>query len=86
MKKAILLLEDGFMLEGESFGAEGGPLYLETRSALYDAENRPPIINYIYGLGGSDVRLDLMRQVYSDLSDLADGVEMPGRLVYLGAR
>ncbi len=26
----------------ESFGAEGGPLFLETRSALYDSETRVP--------------------------------------------
>jgi len=79
--KAIAVLD-----RAESFGAEGGPLYLETRSALYDIERRIPVVDYIYGLGGSDVKLELLRQVYSDLSDLADGVEMPGRLVYLGAR
>jgi pyruvate ferredoxin oxidoreductase alpha subunit len=70
----------------ESFGAEGGPLYLETRSALYDLENRVPIINYIYGLGGSDVRLELIRDVYADLSDIASGDKSASGLVYLGAR
>jgi pyruvate ferredoxin oxidoreductase alpha subunit len=70
----------------ESFGAEGGPLFLEVKSALYDSEKRVPVIDYIYGLGGSDVRLDHIRQVFSDLSDVADGVEKPGRLTYLGAR
>jgi pyruvate ferredoxin oxidoreductase alpha subunit len=70
----------------ESFGAEGGPLYLETRSALYDAEKRPPVINYIYGLGGSDVRLELIHRVYSDLSDIASGSASAPGLVYLGAR
>jgi pyruvate ferredoxin oxidoreductase alpha subunit len=74
------------MDRAESFGAEGGPLFLEVRSALYDRETRPAIIDYIYGLGGSDVKLELMRQVFSDLSDIADGAEVPGRLVYLGAR
>ena len=47
---------------------------------------RPAIVNYIYGLGGADVKLELMRQVFSDLVDIADGVIEPGRLVYLGAR
>ena len=70
----------------ESFGAEGGPVFLETRSALYDSETRVPIINYIYGLGGSDVRLELIRQVYSDLFDIASGDKSPSGLVYLGAR
>jgi len=70
----------------ESFGAEGGPVFLEVRSALYDLDVRPAIVNYVYGLGGADVKLELIRQVYSDLVDVADGVIEPGRLVYLGAR
>ena len=79
--KAVAVLD-----RAESFGAEGGPLFLEVRSALYDRAERPAIVNYIYGLGGSDVKLDLLRRVFSDLSDLADGAGTPGRLVYLGAR
>ncbi|MDH4139500.1 MAG: pyruvate ferredoxin oxidoreductase [Coriobacteriia bacterium] len=79
--KAVAVLD-----RAESFGAEGGPLYLETRSALYDLETRMPVVNYIYGLGGSDVRLELIRQVYSDLSDIVSGSASPSGLVYLGAR
>lgn len=79
--KAVAVLD-----RSESFGAEGGPLFLEVRSALYDSESRVPVGNYIYGLGGSDVKLDHIREVYSDLSDIADGAGQAGRLVYLGAR
>jgi pyruvate ferredoxin oxidoreductase alpha subunit len=79
--KAVAVLD-----RSESFGAEGGPLFLELRSALYDMEKRPILVNYIYGLGGADVRLELINQVFTDLVDLADGVHEPGRLVYLGAR
>ena len=70
----------------ESFGAEGGPLYLEVRSALYDLEKRIPLVNYIYGLGGSDVRLELIRKVIDDLGDVAAGTAGPEGLVYLGVR
>ena len=79
--KAVAVLD-----RSESFGAEGGPLFLEVRSALYDHAVRPAMVNYIYGLGGADVKLQLMRRVFSDLVDIADGVIEPGRLVYLGAR
>ena len=79
--KAVAVLD-----RSESFGAEGGPLFLEVRSALYDHDVRPALVNYIYGLGGADVRLELMRRVFSDLVDIGDGVIEPGRLVYLGAR
>jgi pyruvate ferredoxin oxidoreductase alpha subunit len=79
--KAVAVLD-----RSESFGAEGGPVFLEIKSALYDLEKRPPIIDYIYGLGGADVKLELIQQVFSDLVDLADGTTEPGRLVYLGSR
>ena len=79
--KAVAVLD-----RSESFGAEGGPLFLEVRSAMYDHNVRPAMVNYIYGLGGADVKLELIRTVYTDLVDLADGVTQPGRLVYLGAR
>jgi len=79
--KAVAVLD-----RAESFGAEGGPLFLEVRSALYDNSERVPVINYIYGLGGSDVRLELIESVYKDLTDVAAGVEAPAGLVYLGSR
>lgn len=78
--KAVAVLD-----RSESFGAEGGPLYLETRSALYDSGCRIPVINYVYGLGGADVKLELIRRVYTDLADLVSGAEVE-RFVYLGAR
>ena len=79
--KAIAVLD-----RAESFGAEGGPLFLEVRSALYDATERPAVVNYVYGLGGADVRLELMRDVFDDLADIASGAAKPAGLVYLGTR
>jgi len=79
--KAIAVLD-----RADSYGAEGGPLFLEIRSALFDLETRPAVVNYIYGLGGADVRLELLHQVYSDLADLAAGTAQPSGLVYLGTR
>ncbi len=35
----------------------GGPLYHEIGAALYDADDRPKIRNFIIGLGGKDVKL-----------------------------
>lgn len=70
----------------ESFGAEGGPLFLEVRSALYDLERRIPVIDYIYGLGGADVKIELIERVFTDLTDIASGAAAHPGLVYLGAR
>ena len=79
--KAIAVLD-----RSESFGAQGGPVFSEVRSAMYDLDTRIPIVNYIYGLGGSDVRLELMEQVFSDLSDIASGAAAPFGMTYLGTR
>ncbi|HEY5548251.1 MAG TPA: transketolase C-terminal domain-containing protein [Coriobacteriia bacterium] len=79
--KAVAVLD-----RAESFGAEGGPLFLEVRSALYDLDTRVPVVDYIYGLGGADVKTELIDRVFSDLSDIASGEAAPGGLVYLGAR
>jgi pyruvate ferredoxin oxidoreductase alpha subunit len=79
--KAVAVMD-----RAESFGAEGGPLFLEVRSALYDLAERIPVIDYIYGLGGADVRLELIERVYADLFDVAAGTVAPAGLVYLGAR
>jgi pyruvate ferredoxin oxidoreductase alpha subunit len=79
--KAVAVLD-----RSDSFGAEGGPLFLEIRSALYDLTERPPVVNYVYGLGGADVKLDSIERVYSDLSDIASGAATPAPQVYLGIR
>jgi pyruvate ferredoxin oxidoreductase alpha subunit len=79
--KAVAVMD-----RSESFGAEGGPLFLEVRSALYDLQDRVPVVDYIYGLGGADVKTELIERVFSDLSDIASGTAAPSGLVYLGAR
>ncbi|MCT4612257.1 MAG: pyruvate ferredoxin oxidoreductase [Clostridia bacterium] len=58
----------------DGFNAKGAPVFNEVRSALYDYEKRPNIINYIYGLGGRDVKSTDIEKVYSDLenTDLKD--------------
>ncbi len=54
----------------ESFSACGGPLFAETRSAAYDLKNRPAMINYVYGLGGRDVRVEDIEHVYAELDKI----------------
>lgn len=35
----------------------GGPLYTETRAALYELDRRPTVLSYVYGLGGKEFSL-----------------------------
>ncbi len=53
-----------------SFGAQGGPVMMEVRSALY-GETAPPIKGYIYGLGGRDINPDHIGQAFDELKDIA---------------
>lgn len=78
--KAVAVMD-----RSDSFGAAQGPLAAEVKSALYDCANRPAMRSYIYGLGGADVTLEIIEQVYADLGRMADGEPDPG-LTYLGTR
>ena len=63
--KAVAVMD-----KAESFSAAGGPLFAETRSALYDLENRPKAINYVYGLGGRDFRVEDCEYIFDQLDDI----------------
>lgn len=63
-----------------SFGAMGGPVYLETLAALRGKEI--PMMNCIYGLGGRDMTPGLIEPIFEDL--LAGNVEL--RVRYVGIR
>lgn len=68
----------------DGFNGKGAPLFNEVCSAMYYEERKPLIVNYIYGLGGRDVRVDDIEKVYTDLAEIltCDKVDDPYR--YLG--
>lgn len=63
--KAIAVMD-----KAESFSAVGGPLFAETRSALYSLANRPYCINYVYGLGGRDFTVKTAKTIYAALEEV----------------
>jgi pyruvate ferredoxin oxidoreductase alpha subunit len=69
-----------------AFGALGGPLFNEIRSALHDTPTGPRVLNYIFGLGGREVRLNDIRKVYSHLVELAKTGDMTEKIRFLGVR
>ena len=62
----------GVMDRADSFGAQGGPVFLEIRAALYDNDPRPQVLPFIYGLGGRDIFPDNIEQAFAALEDAAD--------------
>ena len=75
------------MDKSDSFNAHCGPLYAETCAALYaNGVCAPKGINYIYGLGGRDVRVESIKTVFSELDKIAETGETGDTYRYLDVR
>ena len=59
------------MDRSDAVNAQEGPLCVEIKAALYDKGLNKPVLNYIYGLGGREIRPDEIESVYGDISDKA---------------
>jgi pyruvate ferredoxin oxidoreductase alpha subunit len=57
-------------------GGQGGPLFNEIRSALYDFAIKPAVVNYIYGIGGRDLLPRNIKPVF----DRLDGIVKTGEI------
>ncbi len=79
--KAVAVLDRSM-----SLGAQGGPVFLEVCTALYNSELHPPVVNYIYGLGGRDIEPAHFLKVVSDLEDLVEEGKKEMAVKYLNLR
>ncbi|MBU7022696.1 MAG: pyruvate ferredoxin oxidoreductase [Theionarchaea archaeon] len=77
--KAVAVMD-----RSDSFGAFGGPVFSEVRSALLGEDVE--VVNYIYGLGGRDIRQDQVEQVITDMSTVAKTGKVKSYVNYLGVR
>ncbi len=67
----------GVLDRSASFGAEGGPLFSEVRSALYGLGDRPPVRGYVYGLGGRDMPPRLLKKIFLEVLETREETERP---------
>ena len=74
----------GVMDRCVSFGIEGGPVFHEVRSAAYERRLAIPIAKYIYGLGGKDVRPEMIQEVFADLEKVAESGHDPAEAKFIG--
>ena len=79
--KAVAVMD-----KSEGFSACGGPIFAETRSALYDLEQRPKLINVVYGLGGRDVSTGDIADLYQRLEHIAETGEIGEVYTHMGVR
>lgn len=79
--KAVAVLD-----RSSSPGAFGAPLFTEIRSALYDYSERPQIVNYVYGLGGRDIKVEHFKEVAAKLERIAETGKVEERFGYINLR
>ena len=68
----------------DSINGYSAPLFSEITSAMYTASLNVPTINYIYGLGGCDVRESDIEEVYTNLAKIAKNKKIDKVTHYLG--
>jgi pyruvate ferredoxin oxidoreductase alpha subunit len=75
-KKVVAVLD-----RAASPGATGAPLFQDIRTAMYDAPARPKLVNYVFGLGGRDLTVETVTDVFERLA-----TENVAESQYLGVR
>ncbi len=73
------------MDRSDTVNGHEGPLAVEIKAALYDNGLNKALINYIYGLGGREIKIEEIESIYNDLSEAAKG-KKKDRVIYLGVR
>lgn len=70
----------------DSINGYSAPLFSEITSAMYTASLNVPTVNYIYGLGGFDVKEEDIEEVYKNLENIAKTKKIDKVTHYLGLK
>ena len=79
--KAVAIMD-----RAEGYTNHGGPLGADVMSALFRARSTAYAVNYIYGLGGRDVRVEDMEKVFADLKQIVADGDAGETYRYMGIR
>ncbi|MBR0105256.1 MAG: pyruvate ferredoxin oxidoreductase, partial [Firmicutes bacterium] len=79
--KAVAVMD-----KSEGFSACGGPLFADTAGACINMENRPKMIDIVYGLGGRDFTIDQAKRVYARLAKIVETGEVGPVYTHMGQR
>ena len=79
--KAVALMD-----RTESYNDNCGPIGAEVTTALYRARSNALAVNYVYGLGGRDVKVSDMIGIYNELENIAKAGKVENPYRYMGVR
>ena len=79
--KAVAVLD-----KSDSLNAAGGALFEDVTSGMFVNKVNVPTINYIYGIGGRDTKVDDIESVYKDLMEIVNTGDIGNPYRYLGLR
>lgn len=79
--KAVAIMD-----RAEGYTNQGGPLGADVMAALFRARSEALAVNYIYGLGGRDVRVEDMEAVYETLKQIIEDGDAGETYRYMGIR
>ena len=79
--KAVAIMD-----RAEGYSNHGGPLGADVMSAMFRARSNAFAVNYVYGLGGRDVRVEDMANVFADLQKVIDDNDAGETYRYMGIR
>lgn len=79
--KAIAVMD-----KADSINGMCGPLYSDISTALFKQNISISTVNYIYGLGGRDVKHEHLAEVFNNLIDIAKTGKVDNSTYYLGVR
>lgn len=79
--KAIAVMD-----KADSINGMCGPLYSDICTALFKQNVSIPTVNYIYGLGGRDIKHENLAEVFDNLIDISKTGKIDNSTYYLGVR
>lgn len=79
--KAVAIMD-----RAEGYSNHGGPLGADVMAALFRARSRCLVVNYVYGLGGRDVRVADMEHIYAELQKIIDDDDAGETYRFMGIR
>ena len=79
--KAVAVMD-----RSDGLAGRGGPVFGEVRNGICDRAKKPITVDYVYGLGGRDIDVQMIESVYRDLQEIAATGKVKQLVTYLGVR